>query len=47
MIRFGPRRHLLSQRIQWPKRACSSGTTAMLLGSALAGVGLVRRYLKR
>jgi hypothetical protein len=24
-----------------------SGTTAMLLGSALAGVGLVRRYLKR
>ena len=24
-----------------------SGTTAMLLGSALAGLGLVRRYLKR
>ena len=24
-----------------------SGTTAMLLGSALAGVGLVRRYLNR
>jgi hypothetical protein len=24
-----------------------SGTTAMLLGSALTGLGLVRRYLKR
>ena len=27
--------------------APDSGTTAMLLGSALAGLGLVRRYLKR
>jgi VPDSG-CTERM motif len=30
-----------------PVTAPDSGTTAMLLGSALAGLGLVRRYLKR
>ena len=30
-----------------PVVAPDSGTTAMLLGSALAGLGLVRRYLKR
>ena len=30
-----------------PATAPDSGTTAMLLGSALAGLGLVRRYLKR
>ena len=30
-----------------PTTAPDSGTTAMLLGSALAGLGLVRRYLKR
>ena len=30
-----------------PVSAPDSGTTAMLLGSALAGLGLVRRYLKR
>jgi len=30
-----------------PTSMPDSGTTAMLLGSALAGVGLVRRYLKR
>jgi len=30
-----------------PTSAPDSGTTAMLLGSALAGLGLVRRHLKR
>ena len=30
-----------------PAGAPDSGTTAMLLGGALAGVGLMRRYLKR
>jgi hypothetical protein len=30
-----------------PVTTPDSGTTAMLLGSALAGLGLVRRYLKR
>jgi hypothetical protein len=30
-----------------PTSVPDSGTAAMLLGSALAGVGLVRRYLKR
>ena len=30
-----------------PPSVPDSGTTAMLLGSALAGLGLVRRYLKR
>ena len=30
-----------------PSNRPDSGTTAMLLGSALTGLGLVRRYLKR
>jgi len=36
-----------SVRVFCPGTVPDSGTTAMLLGSALTGLGLVRRYLKR